>query len=209
MSTTGSRSLLRAATLGAMAMSALAPTNIARASGFALREGSTDWMANAFAGDTAKAYDASTVWSNPAGMARLNQNEIDGSVDGIFPSISFSGANFVGPGTTTPGTTGGNLIQSAATAGVYALWSVTPDFKLGFAADLPFGQRVANPTNFVGRYQSLVSSITDEQFTISAAYKINSQWSVGGGPVLELLQRAADPGAQYRRGFGHHRRSGR
>jgi long-chain fatty acid transport protein len=187
MSTTGSRSLLRAATLGAMAMSALAPTNIARASGFALREGSTDWMANAFAGDTAKAYDASTVWSNPAGMARLNQNEIDGSVDGIFPSISFSGANFVGPGTTTPGTTGGNLIQSAATAGVYALWSVTPDFKLGFAADSPFGQRVANPTNFVGRYQSLVSSITDEQFTISAAYKINSQWSVGGGPVLDFF----------------------
>jgi long-chain fatty acid transport protein len=34
----------------------------AQAAGFELREGSADWMANAFAGDTAKAYDASTAW---------------------------------------------------------------------------------------------------------------------------------------------------
>jgi hypothetical protein len=31
------------------------------ASGIALREGSVDWMANAFAGEAAKAYDASTA----------------------------------------------------------------------------------------------------------------------------------------------------
>src|ERR1700722_2285450 len=159
----------------------------AQAAGFELREGSTDWMANAFAGDTAKAYDASTAWSNPAGMVRLNSSEIDGSVNGIFPTINFSGANFVGPGTTTPGTTGGNLIQSAATGGLYAVWSIHPDFKIGFAADVPFGQRVSNPGDFVGRYQSLVSSISDEQFTISGAYRINEQWSVGGGPVIDFF----------------------
>jgi long-chain fatty acid transport protein len=159
----------------------------AQAAGFELREGSTDWMANAFAGDTAKAYDASTVWSNPAGMVRLNSSEIDGSVNGIFPSSNFSGANFVGPGTTTPGTTGGNLIQSAATGGLYALWNIHPDFRIGFAADVPFGQRVTNPGDFVGRYQSLVSSISDEQVTISGAYRINDQWSVGGGPVIDFF----------------------
>ena len=42
------------------------------ASSIALREGSADWSANAFAGETAKAYDASTAFSNPAGMTRLN-----------------------------------------------------------------------------------------------------------------------------------------
>jgi long-chain fatty acid transport protein len=95
--------------------------NQTRASGFQLREGSADWMANAFAGDTAKAYDASAAWSNPAGMVRLNQNEIDGSVNGIFPTSNFSGSNSVGSGVTTPGTTGGNLIQAAATAGIYGV----------------------------------------------------------------------------------------
>jgi long-chain fatty acid transport protein len=181
------RAVVRTALLAAGAVLQIATWNHAGASGFALREGSADWMANAFAGDTAKAYDAATAWSNPAGMVRLDHNEIDGSINGIFPSINFSGANFLGPGVVTTGVTGGNLIQSAATGGVYAVWSVSPDFKLGFAVDAPFGQRVANPGNFVGRYHSLVSSISDEQFTIAAAYRINEQWSIGGGPVLDFF----------------------
>jgi len=181
------RKLLCTTALGALAATGFGYATKAHASGFALREGDTDWMATAFAGDTAKAYDASTVWSNPAGMVRLNQNEIDGSINGIFPNSTFSGANFVGPATTTPGTTGGNLLESAATAGIYSVWSVSPDFKLGFGTGSPFGQRVTNPSNFVGRYQSLVSSITDVQFNLSAAYKINDQWSIGGGPVIDVF----------------------
>src|ERR1700759_1140855 len=85
----------------------------ARAAGFALREGSADWMANAFAGNTAKAYDASTAYNNPAGMVRLDKNDLDAAVSGIFPSINFSGTNRVGTA-QTPGTTGGNLIEPAA-----------------------------------------------------------------------------------------------
>ena len=187
MSTAEMRRAARAVTVIAVAACAVAATNQARATGFELREGSADWMANAFAGDTAKAYDAATVWTNPAGMSRLNQSEIDASVNGIFPSINFSGANYVGQGATTPGTTGGNLIQSAATAGIYGVWSVNPDFKIGIGADAPYGQRVTNPSDFVGRYQSTVSAITDEAFTISASYKINEQWSIGGGPVVDTF----------------------
>jgi long-chain fatty acid transport protein len=187
MRTAIQRGVLGTATAGAMTALLIAGTQPAQAGGFALRVGSADWMANAFAGATAKGYDASTVWSNPAGMVRLNQNEIDGSLNGIFPSINFSGSAVDRFGAPVAGTTGGNLIQSAATGGVYAVWNLSPDFKLGFGADAPFGQRVANPGNFVGRYQSLVSSITDEAFTISAAYKINQQWSIGGGPVIDVF----------------------
>jgi long-chain fatty acid transport protein len=174
--------------MAALALCLAGPVKRAEAAGFALREGSSDWMANAFAGDTAKAYDAATVWTNPAGMVRLTDNEIDAGINAIFPSINFTGANFVGPNTITPGSTNGNLIEPDATAGVYAVWSVTPDFKLGLGLDEPFGQRVDNPGNFVGRYQSLVSSISDEAFTISAAYKINEQFSIGGGPVIDFFQ---------------------
>ena len=182
------RCLARTACFCAAALAATAVRpHSAHASGFELREGSADWMANAFAGDTAKAYDASTVWSNPAGMVRLAHNELDASVNGIFPSIGFSGANYVGPGLATPGTTGDNLIQAAATAGIYGVWSLTSDFKLGIGAGAPFGQRVSNPADFVGRYQSLVSSITDEAFTLSAAYRINQHISIGGGPVIDVF----------------------
>jgi long-chain fatty acid transport protein len=176
-----------AATVGLLLGAFAAAPGAAHAAAFALREGSADWMANAYAGDTAKAYDASTVWSNPAGMVRLDRSEIDGSLNGIFPDLRFKGANFVGPTATTPGTTGGNLIQSAATGGQYGVWSFSPDLKFGFGVDAPFGQRVTNPGNFVGRYQSIVSSVTDIAVTVAAAYRINEQFSIGGGPVIDYF----------------------
>ena len=60
------------------------------ASSIALREGSADWSANAFAGESAKAYDASTAFSNPAGMTRLNWNETDLSFTVVAPSSNFA-----------------------------------------------------------------------------------------------------------------------
>ncbi len=89
---------VRAAALGAVVAGVLVGwADPAQASGYALREGSADWMANAFAGDASKAYDAATVWSNPAGMVRLNQNEIDGSLNGIFPTITSAASTRSGP----------------------------------------------------------------------------------------------------------------
>jgi long-chain fatty acid transport protein len=181
----GSRVLALSAVVTA---GAVAGSGAAEAAGFAVREGSADWMANAFAGEAAKAYDASTAFTNPAGMVRLNANEIDAPVNAIFPSSTFTGANFVGSGQTTPGTQGDNLIQAVATPAAFAVWSFSPDLKFGFAATTPFGQRVTNPTNFVGRYQSLVSSITDFNFSISAAYRINEHISIGGGPVIDYFK---------------------
>jgi long-chain fatty acid transport protein len=178
---------VHAAALGAVVAGVLVGwADPAQSSGYALREGSADWMANAFAGDASKAYDAATVWSNPAGMVRLNQTEIDGSLDGIFPTVSFRGANTVGS-TATPGTTGGNLIQSTATAGEFGVWNFSPDLKFGAGLTAPFGERIANPQNFVGRYQSLVSSLTDVALNLAAAYRVNDQISVGGGPVFDYL----------------------
>ena len=94
-----------------ISMSALTPPVLA--AGFALREGSADWMANAFAGEAAKAYDASTALSNPAGMARLNWNETDLSFNFIAPSSSFSGSNTI-LGQATPGSQGGNPLEPFA-----------------------------------------------------------------------------------------------
>ena len=80
----------------------------AAASGIALREGSVDWLANAFAGRTAKAYDASTSFSNPAGMTALYSNEIDLSSNLIAAYTQFKGSNRDGFGGITPGAPGGN-----------------------------------------------------------------------------------------------------
>jgi long-chain fatty acid transport protein len=161
-------------------------TNARAGGGFQLNEGATDWMANAYAGEPAKAYDASTVFTNPAGMVRLNQSEFDASLVGIFPTDRFSGTNTI-DGVPTSGTTSGDFIQKAATAAQFGVLNLTPDFKIGFSATVPFGQRTSYPTDFVGRYQGLVSSITDFQFTVAGSYRINEHWSIGIGPVLNYF----------------------
>ena len=56
---------------------------------FALQENSGSAIGNAFAGGAAAAEDASTVWSNPAGMARLASPEVAAVVHFITPSFKF------------------------------------------------------------------------------------------------------------------------
>jgi poly(3-hydroxyalkanoate) depolymerase len=153
----------RAATALAVALCGAGLATNAWAAGFQINEGATDWMANAFAGEPAKAYDASTVFTNPAGMVRLNQSEFDASLVGIFPTDRFSGTNTI-DGVPTSGTASGDFIQKAATAAQFGVLNLTPDFKIGFSATVPFGQRTTYPTDFVGRYQGLVTSLTDFQY---------------------------------------------
>jgi long-chain fatty acid transport protein len=160
---------------------------VANAAGFQVRAGSPDWIANAFAGMAAKGYDASTAWSNPAAMTLLRDNELAGGLNAIVPYTQFTGENLVGS-SPTPGVTGGNAATAGAAASLAGVWSANPDFKLGFSLEDPFGQRQSYPFNWVGRYQALVSSVTDIELGLVAAYRINEHISLGLGPIVDYFQ---------------------
>jgi long-chain fatty acid transport protein len=165
---------------------ALAPR--AEASGFGLREGAADWLGNAFAGESAKAYDPSTVWSNPAGMALLNDNEFEGAISYIGPSTQFTGyATNPQTGGHVSGVEGGNAVAPAASGASFGVLDLAPNWRLGFSVTAPYGERTAYPSNFVGRYQSLVSAITDLNFGLALSYKVNDHLSIGGGPNFDYL----------------------
>ncbi len=180
------RHSLAASMLGVVACLGL--TQAAYASGFGLRESSADALGNAFTGGEAKAYDAGTVSANPAGMALLQQNEFDGDVSYIGPSATFSGYN-TNPltGGTVNGVQGGNAVAPAASGALFGVLALAPDWRLGFSVTNPYGERTSYPSNFVGRYQSLVSSITGIDFDLAMSYKFNNHVSVGGGPVFEYF----------------------
>lgn len=171
---------------GVSCIVSLAPK--AYASGFALREGEADWMGNAFAGDEAKAYDAGTVWTNPAGMALLNQAQFSGNISYIGPSARFSGYN------TDPLTRGNvsgarhdSLEAPAATAALFAVFPLNPKWRVGVSLTTPYGARTSYPKNWVGRYQCLVTSITSVDLSTAFSYKFNNHFSVGFGPVFEYF----------------------
>jgi len=49
--------------------------------GFALQENSASGLGNAYAGGAAAADDATTLWSNAAGMARLGSRQVAGALN--------------------------------------------------------------------------------------------------------------------------------
>jgi long-chain fatty acid transport protein len=165
---------------------ALSPA-IAAAAGFQVRAGSPDWAANAFAGMAAKGYDASTAWSNPAAMTLLRDNELAGGLNAIVPMTQFTGENLVGP-LPTPGVRGGNAATAGVAASLAGVWSASQDLKFGFSLEDPFGQRLSYPFNFVGRYQALVSSVTDIELGLVTAYRVNEHISIGAGPIVDYFQ---------------------
>ncbi|HJS84142.1 MAG TPA: outer membrane protein transport protein [Acetobacteraceae bacterium] len=165
---------------------ALLPT-AAHSAGFQLRTGSPDWSANAFAGMAAKGYDAGTAWTNPAGMTLLDRSEIDTGLNAIFPSARFSGQDLIGP-VPVPGSQGGNAAEFGLTPSLEGVWSYAPRLKFGLAVEAPFGLRTTYPADFVGRYQANVSSVSDIEIGLSAAFRINQHLSLGAGPIFDAFQ---------------------
>jgi Long-chain fatty acid transport protein len=153
----------------------------AQASGFQLREQSSEGLGNAFAGSTAKAYNLSTIYYNPAGMTRLEGNQIAGSATWIAPVARFEGGATSPLGVARTGTMGGDAIKDAAVGAVYAMWDYRPDLKFGIAVTAPFGLRSEYEEDWVGRYHALHSGVTNINVSPSVAYRVNDRLSVGGG----------------------------
>lgn len=155
----------------------------AQAAGFQLREQSSEGLGNAFAGSAAKAYNLSTIFYNPAGMTRLQGNQVGGSATWIAPVSKFSGTatrTRGGVTSTLSGGMSGDTIDDAAVGATYMFWDYAPDLKFGLAFTAPFGLRSNYDYDWVGRYINRKSSITNMNLSPSVAYRINDRLSVGG-----------------------------
>jgi long-chain fatty acid transport protein len=179
------RSKVLTSTLGLMTV--LCAAGEAGAAGFQLREQSSEGLGNAFAGATAKAYNLSTIYYNPAGMTRLEGDQVAGSVTWIAPVAKFEGTNTVG-GTRVSGNQGGDAIKDAAVGAAYAMWDYRPDLKFGIAITAPFGLRSEYEDGWVGRYHAVESSITNINVTPSVAYRLTDKLSIGGGVQVSYVK---------------------
>lgn len=172
----------RARIVGLMCAAAASVVAIAQAEagGFQLKELSADSLATSLAGQSAKASDASTVFSNPAGMTRLQGHHLSATTSGVMPYASFSGGA-TRNGAPIAGSIGGDAIGDGLVGGGYGVYSFSNDLKFGVAVVSPFGLRSKYASDFVGRYQALDSSLMNFQVQPTIAYRINSALSVGLG----------------------------
>lgn len=179
------RQVALATCLGAIAVS-LAP-HAAFASAFALKEESAEGLGNAFAGQTAKAYDSSTAYYNPAGMSFLDQSQVSATATWISPDVRFTGQNsnpLYGAGIGGPnvnGINGPNDVKPAAIGSIFGVWKINSDLAAGVTFAVPYGQRSEYKENWVGRYQAMASDLTDYEMSFNLSYKLTDNFSIGGG----------------------------
>jgi long-chain fatty acid transport protein len=134
------------------------------------------------AGMVARANDAGTVFSNPAGMTRFDDPEIMTGALGVFIDAGFS----TGPGNTATGRSS-KVNHRVVPAGSLAYVRPLSDkFSFGVSLHNYFGLAIDWDDGWVGRYSSVNVAVIAPQAQPTLAYKVNDWLSVGAGAAFTM-----------------------
>jgi long-chain fatty acid transport protein len=168
--------------------------------GFALQENSGSGVGNAFAGGAASAEDASTLWSNPAGMSRLASPQIAGAVHLITPVFKFRDDGSQPAAFQALGGTGGDAGSLNVVPNLYAVMPLNPQWSIGVGVNAPFGLVTEYDSDWLGRFQGIKSDIKTINVNPSVSWRVTNTFAVGVGVNwqrvdAELTQRLNYSGA--------------
>ena len=149
--------------------------------GFALQENSGSAIGNAFAGGAASAEDASTLWSNPAGMSRLASPQVAVAVHLITPSFKFHDEGSQPAAFQPLGGTGGDAGSLNVVPNLYAVMPINAQWSVGVGVNAPFGLVTEYDDNWLGRFQAVKSDIKTINVNPSVAWRVSDTFSVGVG----------------------------
>ncbi len=165
------------------------------AGGFYLQEQSPKETGRALSGGAAAGDDPSTVYFNPAAMTELSG--IQTSIGGVALMASAHQTNR-GSSRTVPGlpvsvpvtgNDGGNPFEKVIPIpSFYATAQVTDRLWLGLGVNAPFGLKLEYDDGFFGRYDSLYTNLKTYNIQPSAAYKLNENFSIGGGVDVQYVK---------------------
>jgi long-chain fatty acid transport protein len=133
------------------------------------------------AGLAARAGDAGTVFTNPAGMTRFKESTFQA---GLTPLYLYGPFN-PGQGTTVPGSDGDTNLLFAGANFAY-IKPVSDNLRLGISMGNFFGLSLNWGDDWVGRYLATEVTLIAPQLQPTAAYKVNSWLSIGAGAALTV-----------------------
>ena len=157
------------------------------ASSFALIEQSVSSMGTAYAKGSAGLDDASTIYFNPAGMARLHGSHLSGGLQIVHLSTDFKGSAKYQDG--LPGVGGlpidgkekDDLDLTAAVPSGYLSHQYSDKVWFGLGINVPFGLETDYSDGWVGRYHALKSELSTVNVNPSIAFRFNDNVSIGFG----------------------------
>jgi len=167
----------------AAAIAAVVLPAVAQGSGFHLMTQNASGLGNAYAGHTAAAEDASTIYYNPAGLTRLPGRQASAALHAIRPSREFAtgGASAAPAGLASPGGNGGDSGDLAAVPNAYFSWQFDPRWWMGVGISVPFGLKTEYEPGWFGRFQSRRSEVKTVDINPSVAVKLTEAVSLGFG----------------------------
>lgn len=165
-----------------------------QAAGFYIQEQSASGLGAAFAGQAAMARDASTVFSNPAGMTQLDGAQANIGLHLIQPitDIDDRGSSVpaafssVAAGNVNDGDNSFNLLTVPNMSVAFPVEGVLDrPLWVGLTVNNPFGLAIDYGEDFIGRFVGTNAALTTLNISPNVAYEVADGLSLGGGLNFE------------------------
>jgi long-chain fatty acid transport protein len=158
------------------------------ASGFAINEQSVSGMGVGFAGRSSSAEDASTVAGNPAGMARIKQQQVTVGAAGIYANTDIDHSSASVRGRNIGGSSEGDMVPLVGVPMGYYVKPLNDQWAVGFGVYVPFGLATDYESGFAGRYFADKSVVKVVTFQPTVSYAFNDKVSIGFGPTINRIE---------------------
>ena len=160
---------------------ALTATQI-NAAGFQLNVQSATGLGRAFAGDAVIADNASVMARNAAAMALFDKTELSMGLNFLQTDISVSDAEYFGP--TAPAGSSSNYDDAgdlSIAPNIHVIFPLNEQFAVGVNLYSNFGTKTEFDESFTGSEYGGLTDVKSINLGLAASYRINKQWSIGGG----------------------------
>ena len=161
----------------------------ARAAGYAILEQSAEGQGTSHAGSAARAEDPSTLFYNPAGMARLPGYQFSISGTLIMPqsTLQSGSASTNIPGGTVPviGTVGTDAGVNAGIPALYGTAQIAPNWHIGLSVTAPYGLVTQYPPSSIARYYALTSQLSTIDIAPAVSWQALPTLALGASLIVE------------------------
>lgn len=153
----------------------------------------------------AEAADTSTLFYNPAGLAKLESSEISASLNLVSPSVKYSEgrANYNGGAAVVNSGGSGKIAKDLVFAPhMYGAYKLNENVVAGLGIYVPFGSKTEYDHDSALRYNLNKTELTTVAVEPAVAFKLNERHSVAAGAVAQYstagLRKYADWAASAR-----------
>jgi long-chain fatty acid transport protein len=152
------------------------------AGGFAINEQSISSMGTAYAGRSSSADDASTVFGNPAGMARIKREQVSGGIALLQAKTDIDNASG-----SASGSNDGDMVPFIGAPMGYYVNPLDDNWSFGLGLYVPFGLVTDYERSFQGRYHGDRSDVRVITLQPTLSYRFNEHLSIGFGPTINRI----------------------